>query len=312
MKPNNKILKFAIDARMFQIFINNEMVNAKIKVPIHLAFGHEFVSALVKTFFIDKSDSLFLTHRNIHYTSIFSKNSKKIYNNFSLKNVDKNLNLGSMNFLDNESAIKYTSSILGNNLSIASGFAESNKRSNSVVFCVTGDGAIEEGAFYESVNFAIIHSLPILFICENNLYSVYSGLEVRQPPKRKIYKMVQAMGISSQHGDGNDVEGVYKTVKNAKQNILKGGGPQFLEFDTYRWREHCGPNFDNDIGYRDKSEFLRWKKKDPLKKFYSLNSKKYVDKKINLIHQEILQAHQLADEADFPSLQDYNKAFKGS
>ena len=194
MKPNNKILKFAIDARMFQIFINNEMVNAKIKVPIHLAFGHEFVSALVKTFFIDKSDSLFLTHRNIHYTSIFSKNSKKIYNNFSLKNVDKNLNLGSMNFLDNESAIKYTSSILGNNLSIASGFAESNKRSNSVVFCVTGDGAIEEGAFYETLLLSKSLGLRIVFIVENNNFSMATTIKERRY-NFDLRKLSNSLGI---------------------------------------------------------------------------------------------------------------------
>ena len=75
---------------------------------------------------------------------------------------------------------------------------------------------------------------------------------------------------------------------------------QFLEFDTYRWREHCGPNYDNDIGYREESEFLYWKKKDPLKDFYTHNSKKYIDKKIQKINKEIDDAHRLADDANYP------------
>ena len=119
-----------------------------------------------------------------------------------------------------------------------------------------GDGAVEEGVFYESINFAVLHKLPVLFICENNLYSVYSGLKVRQPEGRIIHKMVEGMGIESDFGDGNKVDEVYKMVSKAKSNILLGKGPQFLEFETYRWREHCGPNFDNDIGYREEQEFL--------------------------------------------------------
>ena len=77
--------------------------------------------------------------------------------------------------------------------------------------------------------------------------------------------MVKAMGVSVHHGNGNDVEEVFRIVKNAKTSIFQGGGPQFLEFDTYRWREHCGPNYDNDIGYREESEFFIGKRKILLK-----------------------------------------------
>ena len=207
-----------------------------------------------------------------------------------------------------------STAIVGNTIPVAVGLALEKKltRKKSIACVFFGDGATEEGAFYESVNFAIIHSLPILFICENNLYSVYSGLEVRQPVDRKIYKMVSALGMSAQHGNGNDVEEVARKVKHAKTMILKSGGPQFLEFDTYRWREHCGPNFDNNIGYREESEFLKWKKKDPLKNFYSENSQKYIDRKIDTISQEIDDAHQFADDSKFPTLQDYNAAFQGT
>ena len=97
-----------------------------------------------------------------------------------------------------------------------------------------------------------------------------------------------------------------------KKSISQGGGPQFIEFDTYRWREHCGPNYDNDLGYREESEFLYWKKKDPLKVFYTNNPKEYIDKKIQKINKEINNAHSLADHANYPSIKDYNKAFNGN
>jgi pyruvate dehydrogenase E1 component alpha subunit len=130
-----------------------------------------------------------------------------------------------------------------------------------------GDGAVEEGVFYESVNFSAVRKLPVLFVCENNLYSVYSPLEVRQPSGRKIHEMVRAIGIAAGDGDGNDVEEVYRQTLDAVSGIRSGQGPKFLEFYTYRWREHCGPNYDNDIGYRSEAEFLRWKASDPIARY---------------------------------------------
>jgi pyruvate dehydrogenase E1 component alpha subunit len=76
--------------------------------------------------------------------------------------------------------------------------------------------------------------------------------------------MVRGIGLETAHGDGNDAELVYRTTKSAIDKLRAGGGPQFLEFSTYRWREHCGPNYDNDIGYRTEAEFEEWKARDPV------------------------------------------------
>ena len=118
------------------------------------------------------------------------------------------------------------------------------------------DGAIEEGVFYESINFASVKNLPVLFICENNLYSVYSSLTERQPPKRKIYKMVNSIGVNSKFCRGDDISEIYKSLIFAISQIKKNKKPFFLEFSSYRWREHCGPNYDNKLGYRSEKEFL--------------------------------------------------------
>lgn len=80
--------------------------------------------------------------------------------------------------------------------------------------------------------------------------------------------MVEGFGLAAASGDGNDVSEVYKLVCESLDKIRKGGGPIFLEFATYRWREHCGPNYDNHIGYRTEAEFLEWKAKEPIRRFY--------------------------------------------
>tara|TARA_Y100000992_G_scaffold302187_1_gene275386 strand:- start:748 stop:1686 length:939 start_codon:yes stop_codon:yes gene_type:complete len=310
----NKLFESMLRIRLVEESIANKYSEQKMRCPTHLSIGQEAIAVGVCAN-LTSQDQVLSTHRaHAHYLAkggCLNSMMAEIYGKAS--GCSKGMG-GSMHLIDTSVGFMGSTAIVGNTIPVAVGLALEKKltRKKSIACVFFGDGATEEGAFYESVNFAIIHSLPILFICENNLYSVYSGLEVRQPLGRKIYKMVRAMGISAQHGNGNDVEEVARKVKHAKTMILKSGGPQFLEFDTYRWREHCGPNFDNNIGYREESEFLKWKKKDPLKNFYSENSQKYIDRKIDKISQEIDDAHQFADDSKFPTLQEYNAAFQGT
>lgn len=310
----NKLFESMLRIRLVEESIANKYSEQKMRCPTHLSIGQEAIAVGVCAN-LTSQDQVLSTHRaHAHYLAkggCLNSMMAEIYGKAS--GCSKGMG-GSMHLIDTSVGFMGSTAIVGNTIPVAVGLALEKKltRKKSIACVFFGDGATEEGAFYESVNFAIIHSLPILFICENNLYSVYSGLEVRQPVDRKIYKMVRAMGISAQHGNGNDVEEVARKVKHAKTMILKSGGPQFLEFDTYRWREHCGPNFDNNIGYREESEFLKWKKKDPLKNFYSENSQKYIDRKIDTISREIDDAHQFADDSKFPTLQEYNAAFQGT
>lgn len=310
----NKLFESMLRIRLVEESIANKYSEQKMRCPTHLSIGQEAIAVGVCAN-LTSQDQVLSTHRaHAHYLAkggCLNSMMAEIYGKAS--GCSKGMG-GSMHLIDTSVGFMGSTAIVGNTIPVAVGLALEKKltRKKSIACVFFGDGATEEGAFYESVNFAIIHSLPILFICENNLYSVYSGLEVRQPVDRKIYKMARAMGISAQHGNGNDVEEVARKVKHAKTMILKSEGPQFLEFDTYRWREHCGPNFDNNIGYREESEFLKWKKKDPLKNFYSENSQKYIDRKIDTISQEIDDAHQFADDSKFPTLQEYNAAFQGT
>jgi len=310
----SKLQASMLRIRLVEESIANKYSEQKMRCPTHLSIGQEAIAVGVCSN-LTNEDQVLSTHRaHAHYLAkggCLNSMLAEIYG--KVTGCSKGMG-GSMHLIDESVGFMGSTAIVGNTIPVAVGLALEKKLNckKSIACVFFGDGATEEGAFYESVNFAIIHSLPILFICENNLYSVYSGLEVRQPMDRKIYKMVRAMGISAQHANGNDVEEVARKVKDAKTMILKSGGPQFLEFDTYRWREHCGPNFDNNIGYREESEFLKWKKKDPLKNFYSENSQKYIDSKIDKISQEIDDAHQFADDSKFPTLQEYNAAFQGT
>ncbi len=293
--------------RLVEESIAEKYSEQKMRCPTHLSIGQEAVSVGVCGN-LSKEDFLMSTHRaHAHYLAKGGNLKAMIAEIYGKKTGCSGGMGGSMHLIDKSVGFMGSTAIVGNTIPVAVGLGMSLKiRKQEHISCVFfGDGAVEEGAFYESINFALVHKLPVLFICENNLYSVYSGLEVRQPKNRKIYDMAKGLGISSNHGDGNKVEEVYEMTKQAKTKIESGEGPQFLEFSTYRWREHCGPNFDNDIGYRDEDEFLQWKERDPLKELL-LNDEKLLHIKRNL-EKEISEAHKFAEESTFPTREEYLK-----
>ena len=129
------------------------------------------------------------------------------------------------------------------------------------------EAATAGGVFHESANFASLHKLPVVFVCENNLYSVYSPMEVRQPAHREVFEQARGHGMVAHQGDGNDPLVVHRLMTDALAHARARRGPVFLELKTYRWREHCGPSFDNHIGYRTEAEYLAWKERDPIATF---------------------------------------------
>jgi TPP-dependent pyruvate/acetoin dehydrogenase alpha subunit len=128
-----------------------------------------------------------------------------------------------------------------------------------------GDAATETGVFHESVNFAAVHQLPVLFVCENNLYSVNTPLAERQPANRTIAELVRGHGIRTSQHDGQLVEPVDAVAGDTIAYIRNKGGPALLEFMTYRWLEHCGPLGDVHLGYRTQEEFDSWVARCPIR-----------------------------------------------
>ena len=243
----------------------------KMRCPTHLSIGQEAVAAAVGRA-LRRDDLAMSTHRaHAHYLGKGGSLNAMIAEIYGKSTGCSRGRGGSMHLIDLAVGFEGSTAIVASSIPVGVGMALAAKlKGTGQVSCIFfGDGAVEEGVFYEAANFAVVKELPVLFLCENNLYSVYSPLEVRQPPGRSIHKMVQAMGMRTCEGDGNDVEAVYETTTDALAQIRCAEGPQFLEFHTYRWREHCGPNYDNDIGYRTEDEFQHWKERDPIAAYQS-------------------------------------------
>tara|TARA_B110000008_G_C16949970_1_gene555978 strand:- start:928 stop:1869 length:942 start_codon:yes stop_codon:yes gene_type:complete len=297
--------------RLIEEAIANRYSEEKMRCPVHLSIGQEAIAVGVCANLSNK-DLVLSTHRAHAHFLAKGGNLRSMIAEIYGKATGCSKGMGgSMHLIDKPIGFMGSTAIVGNTIPVAVGLALAFKiqKSSSISCAFFGDGAVEEGVFYESINFAALHKLPILFICENNLYSVYSGLSVRQPYGRKIHEMVSGMGIEAYKGNGNCILEVSKKTFEAKERILSGKGPQFLEFNTYRWREHCGPNFDNDIGYRSEKEFQEWKQIDPLRDMFNSLSQQELADLTSEISLEIDDAFSFAEESKFPQESDLHKAF---
>jgi TPP-dependent pyruvate/acetoin dehydrogenase alpha subunit len=175
---------------------------------------------------------------------------------------------GSVHLNDPAAGVVASSAILGQTMATAVGSALAFKMDGLDRVAVTffGDGTVEEGIFHESLNFAVVKRLPVLFVCENNGYSTHTRLEVRQPVGVPIHVRAGSYGMPSVRVDGNDVFAVFAAAREAVERSRRGEGPSFLECMTYRWREHVGPLWDYDKGYRTKAEVDEWIARCPIKR----------------------------------------------
>ena len=307
------LYKSAFRIREIELEISKRYAEQRMRCPTHLSVGQEAVSAAFSKI-ASKNDFAVSTHRcHAHYLAKGGSLKKMLAEIYGKKTGCSGGKGGSMHLIDLSCKFMGSSAIVGNSIPIGVGLALSAKikKTKQISYVFLGDGAIEEGVFYEALNFTIIKKLPVVFICENNLYSVYSPLSVRQPKGRKISNMCRSIGINSISCNGNDALKVFKCLEKVSKYVRKKKRPYFVQFDTYRWLEHCGPNLDNNIGYRSEKEFKIWKKKDPLLILKDKFPKNKI-KKINLIEQkikkEIKSAFLFAERSPFPT---QNNAYKG-
>ncbi len=271
MNVRVEILKRMKLIRCVEEAIADNYSDQKMRCPTHLSIGQEAVGATAGVI-LSPSDQAVSTHRaHAHYLGKGGNVRAMIAEIYGKATGCSSGKGGSMHLIDLAVGFMGSTSIVGNSIPIGVGAALTNKLTqNNAISCVfLGDAAVEEGVFTESINFSVIKKLPVLFLCEHKLYSVYSPLAVRQPADREIWKLVAAHGVSAAHVNGYDVEATLRAVKNAVDHVRSGHGPYFLEAATYRWREHCGPNYDNDIGYRTEEEFLKWQENDPIPAYQS-------------------------------------------
>jgi TPP-dependent pyruvate/acetoin dehydrogenase alpha subunit len=280
----------------------------KMRCPTHLSIGQEGVAAGVGAA-LRQSDFAVSGHRaHAHYLAKGGSLKAMLAEIYGKETGCSKGKGGSMHLIDEFVGFMGSTAIVGGTVPVGVGLGYSIKLKNTdQVSCIfLGDAVVETGVFFESINFAILKNLPVLFVCENNLYSVYSPMEVRQPGGRSIANMVSGLGIETVTADGNNVSDVYEITLSAVNSIRKHQKPKFIEFSTYRWLEHCGPNYDNDLGYRSIEEFELWREKEPISAFLKkvLDNKLIdnsniisIDEKIKL---EIEDAFNFAELSKFP------------
>jgi TPP-dependent pyruvate/acetoin dehydrogenase alpha subunit len=280
----------------------------KMRCPTHLSIGQEGVAAGVGAA-LRQSDFAVSGHRaHAHYLAKGGSLKAMLAEIYGKETGCSKGKGGSMHLIDESVGFMGSTAIVGGTVPVGVGLGYSIKlKGTDQISCIfIGDAVVETGVFFESVNFAILKNLPVLFVCENNLYSVYSPMSVRQPLGRSIASMVAGMGIEVATANGNNVAEVFELTASALKNVRKNQQPQFLEFSTYRWLEHCGPNYDNDLGYRSNEEFELWRDKEPISAFLDYAIEKNlinesqvldVDKKIKL---EVDEAFNYAEISKFP------------
>jgi pyruvate dehydrogenase E1 component alpha subunit len=243
---------------------------------------------------LTKEDYIFGNHRSHgHYLAKGGDLGKMIAEIYGKETGCSRGRGGSMHLIDPENGVLGIVPIVAGTISLALGAALASKirKDSRVTVSFFGDGATGEGVLYESLNFAALKKLPIIFACENNLYSTHLPIsEIRV--NENISETAIPFGIKSLRVDGNNVLDVFEAGKNAVEQCRNGNGPVFIEFLTYRMRGHVGPD-DNIQGshtdIRPKNEIESWKEKDPIKMLEKvIYDRKLFDKnQISLLSEEI-------------------------
>ncbi len=302
------LYKISYRIRHVELEIARQYTMGEMRCPVHLSIGQEMPSALLHLFF-SESDYVVSTHRaHAHYIAKGGNIPAMLAEIFGKVTGCSKGRGGSMHLSDPTVNFMGSSAIVGNSIPIGVGIAYGIKIRNESTrsFVFIGDGATEEGVFYESINFAVLHNLPVTFVCENNFYSVYSRLDHRQPRNRRIYQLVQAMGMRSSYLPFGDLQYSFSQLNEIL--TTNNMGPSFIEIETYRWLEHCGPHNDDDLDYRDSQEreiYLNYDILEDLKariakvNIEAIDLLKSVEREI---HFEAREAFAFARNSPFPNL----------
>jgi pyruvate dehydrogenase E1 component alpha subunit len=268
----------------------------QMKTPIHLVIGQEAAAVGCCTA-LRPSDLVYSSHRTHGAYLAKGGDLKRMLSEMHCRvNGCVASRGGSMHLIDKSVGMAGTSAIVGGAVPIAVGaaLAAQMKGEDRVVVVFIGDATTEEGVMAESLNFAALKKVPIVFFCENNFYSVQSPLATRQPA-RDIRAWAEAHGMPAISVDGVNVLAVRDAVLKAAAHARAGNGPTFIEVPVYRFRAHGGAGDDSKTGYRDEAERAAWEAVDPLVLFRSFLTKKSVlhDSSIERMEREV--ASEIAD-----------------
>ncbi|MBI5052747.1 MAG: thiamine pyrophosphate-dependent dehydrogenase E1 component subunit alpha [Chloroflexi bacterium] len=285
----------------------------KIKSPVHLSIGQESVAVGVCEA-LRPDDIVFITYRS--HAGYLAKGGDlkamiaEMYGKVTGSAKGKG---GSMHLVDVEHGVMGASAVVGTTIGNAIGYAYALKyqRKESIVISFFGDGGSDEGVFHESLNFAALKELPIIFVCENNGYAIHTAQKKRQK-QTDLCQRARTYGMPAERIEDADVFTIYDKVSAAVKALRDGKqGPFFFECLTYRWKEHVGPGDDYHLGYRTKEEAKGWMENDQVKKVGAMLKSGDRIRIENEVEAEIKEAFEFAESSPFPEAAElYADVFK--
>jgi TPP-dependent pyruvate/acetoin dehydrogenase alpha subunit len=274
----------------------------KIKSPVHLSIGQESVTVGV----VDAiSDDDYVAGSYRCHAAYIAKGGDlgAMYAEMYGKSTGCAKGRGgSMHLIEPGHNVIGASAVVGTHIPVAVGHALALKNAGEgqMVVVFFGDGATEEGVFYESLNFASLHKFPILFVCENNGFAIHTPLEKRWATN-SLCERVKTFGIPAERVCDGDVFAIRDAALSAVAAIRQGDGPHFMECETYRWREHVGPYEDYDDGYRARDDQKPWVQNDQVARLAEMldeETREKIDAEIEL---EIAAAVDFAETSPAPN-----------
>ena len=270
LSPDRQVssYKSLLRIRRIEEMIADEYRNGTMRTPTHFGIGQEAVAVGVCDA-LTTDDAVFSHHRcHTHYLAKGGDLMGLVAELLGREAGCSRGRGGSVHLTDRSVGFYASSPILGqaSALAVGAALAFQMDRKSEISVAFFGDGACDEGAVWESLNFAAIRRLPVLFVCENNLYATESPLQVRQAKGTDLCERAKAFKVDSMKVDGNDVFAVFQAASDMVRQARDGEGPFFLECMTYRWREHVGPLWDHEVNrtYRTKEEVDAWIVKCPV------------------------------------------------
>ena len=302
----NQLLYQMLRIRLFEERCAQLYTQEKIRGFLHLYIGEEAIAVGVCQS-LQKDDRMVCTYREHGHALARGLSMEEVMAEmYGKTNGCSGGRGGSMHLFSAAHNFYGGNAIVAGGLPLAVGLALADKKlkRNRVTCCFFGEGAVAEGEFHESLNLAVLWQLPILFICENNLYAMGTALE-RSESETELYRKAASYSMPSQRVDGMNVVDVEVASKQALEEIRQGQGPQFLECRCYRFKGHS--MFDTQL-YRDKSEVEQWLSQGPvvqlvqwLEQNYSLSAEQVAEFK-QQINTEIDTAVIAAEQGEFEAL----------
>lgn len=237
----------------------------EMKTPMHMSMGEEAIVVGVVAALGEKDQVLGTYRSHALYLAKTGDTDKFFAELYGKVTGSARGRAGSMHLAEPGKSMMLTSAVVGTTIPIAVGAALANKflRNQKVVAAFFGDGAINEGVFWESLNFACLKNLPILFVCEDNNFAIHSAIRERVGFK-SIEDVVSQFYCHFDKSDTTDVFEIYRKTRDMIKKMKRSGRPGFLHLKYYRYLEHVGVDEDFHAGYRSRQEFLKWKRADPV------------------------------------------------